>query len=198
MGFDLGTEAAPGQLEHVRQFVNTLDVETGTDELDAPVKLASWLAERDLLDMRVEVGRGELRRAIELREALRRLLLANNAAALDGQAIETLNRIASGANLSVRFDPQGSPTLAVEGSGPDAAVAPIVAIVYDAMVNETWSRLKACRADDCHWAFYDHSRNRSGTWCDMAVCGNRAKARAYRDRRARGRRSSPNAEGASR
>ena len=196
MGFDLGTEAAPGQLEHVRQFVNTLDVETGTDELDAPAKLASWLAERDLLDARAEVGEAELRRAIELREALRMLLLANNGAALDGHAIETLNRIASGAKLSVRFDPQGSPALAVKSSGPGAAVAPIVAVVYETMANGTWSRLKACRADDCQWAFYDRSRNRSGTWCDMAVCGNRAKARAYRDRHARDRRRSPNPEAA--
>ncbi|HEV2869799.1 MAG TPA: CGNR zinc finger domain-containing protein, partial [Actinomycetota bacterium] len=30
--------------------------------------------------------------------------------------------------------------------------------------------------------FYDHSTNRSGTWCTMSVCGNRRKARAYRRR----------------
>ena len=42
--------------------------------------------------------------------------------------------------------------------------------------------VKACPADDCRWAFYDRSRNRSGTWCDMSDCGNRAKARAYRKR----------------
>jgi predicted RNA-binding Zn ribbon-like protein len=193
----MATEAAPGQLEHVRQFVNTLDIETGADELDSPAKLASWLAERDLPGRGVHVGERELRRAIELREALRAVLLANNGAPLDEQAIETLNRAVSDATLSVRFDTRGSPALAVKGSGPGAAVAPIVAVVYEAMVNGTWSRLKACRADDCHWAFYDRSRNRSGTWCDMADCGNRAKARAYRDRRARDRRSSPKAEGAS-
>jgi hypothetical protein len=34
------------------------------------------------------------------------------------------------------------------------------------------------------WAFYDHARNRSRTWCSMDACGNRAKARAYRARRA--------------
>jgi predicted RNA-binding Zn ribbon-like protein len=44
--------------------------------------------------------------------------------------------------------------------------------------------MKACALhDSCEWAFYDWSKNRSGTWCDMAVCGNRAKARAYRERR---------------
>ena len=46
-----------------------------------------------------------------------------------------------------------------------------------------WTRLKICPADDCQWAFYDRSRNRSATWCDMKVCGNRHKVREYRERR---------------
>jgi len=58
-----------------------------------------------------------------------------------------------------------------------------VAIAYESMVAGTWSRLKVCPADDCQWAFYDHSKNRSGTWCSMKVCGNRAKVRRYRERR---------------
>jgi predicted RNA-binding Zn ribbon-like protein len=33
------------------------------------------------------------------------------------------------------------------------------------------------------WAFYDRSKNRSGHWCSMRVCGNRAKARQFRERR---------------
>src|SRR3712207_8580100 len=41
-------------------------------------------------------------------------------------------------------------------------------------------RLKACPWDSCQWAFYDQSRNRSGVWCNMAVCGNRAKVAAHR------------------
>ena len=49
---------------------------------------------------------------------------------------------------------------------------------------DAWKRLKACRLHTCEWAFYDHTKNRSGAWCNMAVCGNRAKARAYRERRA--------------
>ncbi len=49
------------------------------------------------------------------------------------------------------------------------------------MVDGTWSRLKACR--QCEWAFYDWSKNRSGRWCAMSVCGNRTKVRAYRARR---------------
>ena len=180
----MSSQAAPGQLELARQFVNTLDLETGADELSSPPALGSWLTERDLLRSGPVLGKRELRRAVRLREALRRLLLANNGASVDRDAIVTLNEAVSGAALSVRFDlHEAKPALAVEGSGPGAVVAPIVAIVYEAMVNGTWERLKACPADDCHWAFYDRSKNRSGTWCNMAVCGNRAKVRAYRERR---------------
>ena len=74
---------APGQLEVVREFVNTLDIEGGTDDLETPRGLASWLEERGLLRSGAELGQRELRRAIELREALRQLLLANNGAPSD-------------------------------------------------------------------------------------------------------------------
>jgi predicted RNA-binding Zn ribbon-like protein len=175
---------APGQLEHVRQFVNTFDLETGADKLDSPEVLASWLRERDLAPEGVEVGPESLEIALELREALRRLLLANNGAPLEPDAVDTLNEAIADASLSIRFDAEGNSTLKVKGSKACDAVAPIAAVVYEAMVDGTWSRLKACPAGDCHWAFYDRSRNRSGTWCDMRVCGNRAKVRAYRERHA--------------
>jgi predicted RNA-binding Zn ribbon-like protein len=60
--------------------------------------------------------------------------------------------------------------------------------VAAAMNDGTWSRLKVCMNDECAWAFYDHARNRSGKWCEMSVCGNRMKARAYRARRTGGAR----------
>ncbi len=54
-----------------------------------------------------------------------------------------------------------------------------------AALDGTWQRVKACDADDCLEAFYDQSRNRSGRWCDMSLCGNRTKVRAYRSKRTR-------------
>ena len=60
----------------------------------------------------------------------------------------------------------------------------LLSFVYAATADGTWPRLKACREHTCEWAFYDHTKNRSGAWCSMAVCGNRAKARTYRARRA--------------
>lgn len=184
----MSSDDAPGQLEYVREFVNTLDFEDGEwqDALRAPDELADWLAERDLLPEGVKVGDASFKRGIELREALQRVLLANNGVPGERDAVEDLNRTISDAAFSVRFPEVGRPALTVRGAGPGAAVAPIVAIVYEAMIEGTWPRLKACPADDCHWAFYDHSKNHSGTWCDMAVCGNRAKVRAYRERKSRG------------
>jgi predicted RNA-binding Zn ribbon-like protein len=44
-------------------------------------------------------------------------------------------------------------------------------------------RLKIC--PNCEWLFIDRSKNRSRTWCDMAVCGNRAKARLHYQKKRR-------------
>jgi len=40
--------------------------------------------------------------------------------------------------------------------------------------------LKRCPADNCRWLFLDRTKNRSRRWCDMATCGNQAKARKHR------------------
>jgi hypothetical protein len=69
--------AAPGDLELVRDFVNTLDVLPGTDELDDPASLASWLIEHRLVATLPTLTDEDLARARSLREALRALLLAN-------------------------------------------------------------------------------------------------------------------------
>jgi predicted RNA-binding Zn ribbon-like protein len=66
-------------------------------------------------------------------------------------------------------------------SSQDATGAVLAASARLAMLGE-WDRFKICPADACRWAFFDRSRNRSRTWCSMQVCGNREKARAWRER----------------
>jgi predicted RNA-binding Zn ribbon-like protein len=61
------------------------------------------------------------------------------------------------------------------------ALDDVVAVALGAMVDGSWSRLKACR--NCRWCFYDESPNRSARWCSMQLCGNRKKTREYRARR---------------
>jgi predicted RNA-binding Zn ribbon-like protein len=173
---------APGQLELVRGFLNTHDVEDGVDDLATPAQLGAWLAEHGLLTDGGTPDRGDVRRAVRTREALRALTLANNGELPDPAAVGTLNEVAERTALVIRFEGDGDLTLAPRGSGPDAALGAILSIVFRSMAEGSWPRLKACRAHTCRWAFYDHSKNRSGTWCSMEVCGNRAKARAYRER----------------
>jgi predicted RNA-binding Zn ribbon-like protein len=176
-------KAAPGDLNHIRRFVNTLDLEDKSDLIAEPEALRDWLAERGLIDERAELTDADVRHARAVREALRKLLLANNGDELDPAAVETLNGAAKGAELQVRVAPDGSAELAPVRTGLDAAIGRLLAIVHTAMADGTWSRLKACQLHDtCEWAFYDWSKNHSGAWCDMKVCGNRAKARAFRAR----------------
>jgi predicted RNA-binding Zn ribbon-like protein len=172
---------APGQLELVREVVNTLDVEEQKDDLADAAALRAWL-DRHRLAPEGGLEEADRRKAIAVREALRALLLANNGDRLDQGAIETLNGAAEEARLAVHFESGGGSVLSPCAGGIQAPLGVILAIVFQAMAEGTWQRLKACHEDTCQWAFYDRSKNGSGTWCSMEVCGNRAKARAYRER----------------
>jgi predicted RNA-binding Zn ribbon-like protein len=177
-------EVAPGELGTLQRFVNTVDQEDGVELLRSPADLRRWLAHHDLAAASARVGEPELRRALQVREAFRAVLHANNGAPLDRDAVATLDAAARDAELTVRWDDDGRAELVPARRGLEGAIGRLLAIAYRARVEGTWQRLKACPEESCGWAFYDRSRNRSSTWCSMAVCGNRAKARAFRARRA--------------
>jgi predicted RNA-binding Zn ribbon-like protein len=166
----------------VQRFVNSVDLEDGDEELTSPAVLRGWLSGRGLMRPDDPVTDGDLRRAVEVREGLRALLLANNGEPFDAAAVERLDRAASRAGLRLRFREGGCAEFEPDATGVDGALARLLAIVAEARVDGTWERLKACPREDCEWAFYDHSKNRSGRWCKMEVCGNVAKARAFRER----------------
>src|SRR5215470_18532768 len=197
--------AAPGELEIVQRFVNTLDIEAGTDELDSPAALTAWLerhglgggppqaaeqSPRDAADVEVTA---DLRRTVALREALRAVLRSHasataggapGAVAGAGRAGGELPGIAAALRTRLEVSDDGRVAVVPAGSGAAAALARILLIVAEAGSNGTWSRLKACSAADCQWAFYDRSPTRTGCWCSMRICGSRSKSRAYRDRAA--------------
>jgi len=194
---------APGELERVRRFVNTREVGHVTDRLTDPPALAAWLEQEGLAPAGTRATRVDLGRAVALREALRVILLAHTGAAGDGGADEAdgadgaggadtapadacrvLDEAAARARLRVRFGDDGGASLAPDARGVNGALGRLVAIVHESISQGTWGRLKVCRDRSCEWAFYDHTKNRSGTWCSMEGCGNRAKARAFRERRA--------------
>src|SRR5215212_1155471 len=169
--------AAPEDLELVRDFVNTRDVLPGTDEIEDPSSLASWLVEHRLVATPPELSGEDLARARSLREALRALLLANANFAL---ASEALDNAAASARLRIRADETGRlELLPAEADGLDYAIGRLLSIVFAAQRDGTWSRLKACA--ECQWTLYDHTRNHSAAWCG-SQCGARVHARRHRRR----------------
>jgi predicted RNA-binding Zn ribbon-like protein len=62
---------------------------------------------------------------------------------------------------------------------------PLWQIAYsaaDLLASGPLDRVRVCDSETCAWLFLDESRNRSRRWCDMATCGNRAKARRHYER----------------
>ena len=186
MGEGEPEKRAPEPLDLVQQFVNSADLERGEDELGTAEALTRWFEKHGLAAPGTVVSASEHRRAIDVREGLRAILFAHNGGDADPEAVERLERAAARAELRVCFPADGGPRLAPSSDGASGALARLLGIVTTAAADGSWSRLKACADSGCRWAFYDHSKNRSGRWCTMAVCGNQQKARSYRARRRRG------------
>jgi predicted RNA-binding Zn ribbon-like protein len=174
-------QSAPGDLEAVRAFVNSVDYEDGTEALSDPPALVRWLADRDLIEAGATASPADLRRAIEVREALRALMAANNGGGPTDAATDTLRAAADRAQVALDFRADGS-HLEPRAGGVDGALGRMLGRVHAAQHDGTWARMKACPWHTCRWGFYDNTKNRSGRWCNMGVCGNRAKAKAYRER----------------
>jgi predicted RNA-binding Zn ribbon-like protein len=174
---DSNPSAAPGDLELVRRFVNTLDIEADSDALASPSDATAWLREQG---WPAQLGRSELRELVRLREALRDLMGARGTPT-ERAAARSVDAVALRHPVVVRVT---SPTALAPSSkdGASAFVERILTLVAAARIDGTWDRLKTCANDRCRWLFFDHSRNRSRTWCTMDLCGSRAKMRAYRSR----------------
>ncbi|WP_343449985.1 CGNR zinc finger domain-containing protein [Micromonospora oryzae] len=216
-------QEAPGRLEVVRSFVNTVDLERGVDELDTVEGLAGWLAAASSLaalpagsprpgespradelprpggsprpGVPPALTEADRRAAVKLREALRDTIAGTGAAAVvplgpsapgvaapAPAALERLNRVAARLPVHLRFADAATPQFVPERGGIDAVLAGLLGVVAVAALDGTWGRLKMCPAEDCRWVFYDHARNRTGVWCQMAECGNRRKVREHRTR----------------
>jgi predicted RNA-binding Zn ribbon-like protein len=178
VGESRNPSAAPGDLELVRTFVNTLDVEAGTDELGTPADATAWLGAHDVP---ARVSARDLRELVSLREAVRDLVSARGSPQEEAAA-GRIDVVARRHPLTVRVSAPAA--LAPVGStGVDRFVGRILALVVAARIDGSWERMKTCANGRCRWLYYDHSRNGSRAWCSMDVCGSRAKMRTYRSRR---------------
>jgi predicted RNA-binding Zn ribbon-like protein len=132
-----------------------------------------------------------LRRARALREAIHAIVAAiarketppaRALALLNGE----LSRVMGRARLSHRGDrfalEHDIATDSLEGLLP-----PIVRSAAELLLNAAPERLKQCPGQHCGWVFLDRTRNGRRRWCEMEVCGARAKLRRFRARRRRTR-----------
>ncbi len=178
---------APGPLLAVQALANTYSFEDDEELLADPASSGEWLTRSGLAVAGIEVGEGEHQRLRRFREVVRSLISAHGsdpAAAPDLPGLETFLAeltvpLAAGAGDLLEIDPR--PATDVDG-----VIARMLGAIQRAQLLGEWQRLKICASDECRWAFYDSSRNRGGTWCQMEVCGNRIKNRRYRGRRADG------------
>ena len=172
--------SAPRSLEFVRTFVNSLDIAKPEHDPFLDTEGASaWLGAHGLPQS--SIGTKEIAELRDLREAIRTELLAHTGEGDVDMTWPRLARYLSTSHLSMTSDHPGRVSLkptATDGFGQIKGL--LTARIYDAIRSGEWKRLKACRKHNCLFAFYDRSKNGSGTWCDMAVCGNRVKARRRR------------------
>jgi predicted RNA-binding Zn ribbon-like protein len=176
------TRRAPAPLDLVQDLLNTRSLMRGFDRLADLEQARAWLdgsgparaAGLSSADL-IEVDLGPLR---ALREVLRD---ARCSSAGGGGSDETpgpaLDALAVDAPAVVGLDARGVPVVRPHPEAPPVRAAVLCALLG---AGDSWARLKVCANPGCRWAFYDTSRNHSGTWCDMNICGARAKMARYR------------------
>jgi len=64
----------------------------------------------------------------------------------------------------------------------DRPLWPIVRSAAELLTSPERELVKRCASDTCLWLFLDRTKNHARRWCDMKVCGNRAKVRRHRRR----------------
>ena len=148
--------------------------------------LRTWLVERGLPAAEAPVTERERRDLVKLREALRAIVAAHGST-VPSDALRTVATAARKAELVVAIDAAGHAELQPAGRGSDALVARLLGDIAVAQRVGSWRDRRICRRDACRWAFHDASRNHSGVWCTMSLCGNRVKSANLRRRRARDR-----------
>jgi predicted RNA-binding Zn ribbon-like protein len=177
-------EDVPSHLRLVESFANSVDVDSGQDDLDSTDRFGRWLATHGFPPEDGHPTTTELDLATGLRSALRDTLLAHHGGGEPDDAAGARDRLdgyAARVPLRAVFG-AGPARLAPVGDGVPALLGEVLGAIVLADRDGSWQRLKICRDDTCQAAFYDRSKNSSKTWCSMQVCGNRNKTRAYRGR----------------
>jgi len=136
-----------------------------------------------------EAARKAWSRAIGLREALTRVLLAKSGAhAPADEDLRLIEKEYARTAPCARLVPseQGFRwTLDAQDTELDAALRPVLESAVALMTSERMARVRRCGNSTCYWLFLDETKNRSRRWCEMASCGNLMKVRRHRERHRR-------------
>jgi predicted RNA-binding Zn ribbon-like protein len=173
---------APAAAALIEAFVNTVDVELGTDDLTAPARLREWLVERALLAGSARVTTADLALALRLRDGLREALGGHVGDVPDPELVRRADEALGALPLRFELTAEGGRGAFVPAPELPPARAALAAlpIAWGALVTTgEAARLKRCPEHACAWVFWDASKNHSRRWCSMRVCGNRTKARRY-------------------
>lgn len=183
-------------------FLNSIatPVDTPYEWLDDGEGLLDWLGQADLVPpdviamFRQSSTPGELdavaAQARELREWFRGFVQERKGTRLtrrDLGDLAPLNRVLlrDDAFVEIVADDEAAPLTLQAGrrwSSPESLLIPIARSMADLVVTENFADVKACEGPGCTLLFADHTRARVRRWCSMAVCGNRAKQAAHRER----------------
>lgn len=97
--------------------------------------------------------------------------------------LKILHNCAHAALGAARLHPGAGRKATINFEGGDcyaAIIGPVAWAALQLFTSDRIDRLKQCPPDDCRWLFLDQTKNKSRRWCEMATCGNRAKARKHR------------------
>ena len=184
-------------------FLNSIamPVDITIDWIDSGEGFLSWLDQahlvpRDVLrDMRARALPGELDRVADqarsLREWFRGFVRQHKGSPLTTAALAELapvNRLLERDEIFGQVAPSLTGQRPFEFQmlrrwhSPDALLLPVGEALARLICTEDFSNVKACEGPTCTLLFADHTRGHLRRWCSMAICGNRAKQAAHRDR----------------
>jgi predicted RNA-binding Zn ribbon-like protein len=142
---------------------------------------ADWLAEAAVVD--ASLGARLLREALILREDIYELCAAlaagfpappgrlESLTTAHARALARSRLTPIGGNFDWAWSPHEAPLASVVG--------PISLSALKLLQHADLARMKQCQGNDCGWLFFDTTKNRSRRWCEMKVCGNRAKQKRF-------------------
>jgi predicted RNA-binding Zn ribbon-like protein len=190
-------------------FLNSvaMPVDVPVEYLASGEDLVAWLRRAGLVPAPVldetlaNAGPGELdavaAQARALREWFRGFVREHRGRRLDAQAVaalEPLNRLLARdegyGQIRATADPDDAGDSATglqwvpmrRWRSPDALLLPIAQAMAELLATADFSQVKACEGPACTLLFLDRTRGHKRRWCNMAVCGNRAKQAAHRER----------------